>query len=154
MAKLVASRAPDGARVLFLGNRDGSFIFNVRSRAPEKDLVIVRADKLFLDIEVMPERGLNPRGLNVAEIRDLMRRLGIRYVVTVPEIWTEAEVIRNFYALLAGEEFEQVAAVAVEGHAKEKELLLYRYTGDVKEPPDRLVYETSAGGVVVEGGGE
>jgi hypothetical protein len=83
-----------------------------------------------------------------------MWRLGIRYVVTVPDIWTEAEVIRNFYAVVAGEDFDRVAAVAVEGHAKEKELLLYRFTGDVKEPPDHLVYETSAAGVVVGGNGE
>ncbi|MFN2163010.1 MAG: glycosyltransferase family 39 protein [Candidatus Promineifilaceae bacterium] len=150
MAELVGTRVPDGSRVLFLGNRDGSFIFNVRSRIPDKDLVVVRADKLFLNIKIMPEQGLNPRDLSQSEIRALLQRLGIRYIVSVPEIWTDAEVIRNFYAVLAGDDFEHIDAVPVGGSAEESQLLLFRFNGEVKEPPDRLQYQTSVGVMVAE----
>lgn len=150
-AEKVVAIAPRESRILFLGNRDGSFIFNVRQLDREKSLSIIRADKLFLDISIMPEHGLNPRAMGEAEMKRLFHDLGISYVVAVPDIWTETAVIRTFYRLLASDQFERVDSIPVAGRANEKRLDIYRNTGEIKSPPDKFTMKLSGVGVQLKG---
>lgn len=59
-AKYLVENVPPNGRALFLGNRDGSLIFNVMSFSQRDDITILRADKLLLDIKIMPSLGLKP----------------------------------------------------------------------------------------------
>ena len=84
-ANRVAESAPEGTRVVFAGNRDGSFIFNLRAHKSRRDLSVVRADKLFLGIAIMPSLGLNPKDFSKDQIASMLNRYGVSYVVTVAE---------------------------------------------------------------------
>lgn len=134
VAELVAAEAPPGARVMFAGNRDGAFIFNVRTQ-PRQDLSVIRADKLFLNIAIMPGLGLNPRDVPAEEIASMMNRYGISYVVTVPRVWAEAPVMARLDAVLHSAQFREVARIPVTGPVEERELVVYRNLGTLADPP-------------------
>jgi 4-amino-4-deoxy-L-arabinose transferase-like glycosyltransferase len=140
-AEAIARVVPPNGRVLFAGNRDGSFIFNVRSEARRPDIMVVRADKLFLDIPVLPSRGLNPREVSAERIRTMLRDLGIGYVVTVPNVWAETRVMEDFARVLDEPPFEEIARIPVAGHAEEKQLVVYRNSAPLKDPPDDFTIE-------------
>ena len=135
-AALVARLAPPGARVLFSGNRDGAFVFNMRVQPGRRDIAVVRADKLFLDVVIMPQLGLNPREMDHAEIASLLNRIGISHVVAVPGEWTEAPVMAAFERVLASPQFEVVRRIPVTGPVSERELVVYRNTGPLSDPPE------------------
>ena len=136
-AALVARLAPPQGRVLFSGNRDGAFVFNVRVQPGRGDIAVVRADKLFLDVAIMPQLGLNPREMDEAEIAALLNRIGIGHVVAaVPGAWTEAPVMAAFERVLASPRFEVVGRIPVTGPVGERELVVYRNTGPLSDPPE------------------
>lgn len=133
-ADLVAAAAPPGARVMFAGNRDGAFIFNMRTQE-RQDLSVIRADKLFLNIAVMPGLGLNPRDVPSDEIAAMMNRYGISHIVTVPRVWAEAPVMARLDEVLHSAQFEEVARIPVTGPVEERELVVYRNLGTLADPP-------------------
>lgn len=133
-ADLVAAAAPPGARVMFAGNRDGAFIFNVRTQ-PRQDLPVIRADKLFLNIAIMPGLGLNPRDVPSDEIAAMMNRYGISHVVTIPRVWAEAPVMARLDEVLRSAQFEEVRRIPVTGPVEERELVVYRNLGTLADPP-------------------
>jgi len=148
-AEEVARIAPPNGRVLFVGNRDGSFIVNLRLAAGRPDLTVVRADKLFLDIAVMPELGLNPRDVPPERIRAMLGDLGIGHVVAVPGMWSEAKVMADLAAILAAPPFREVARVPVSGDAAERMLVIYRNEGPLKDPPDGFAVELKGHGLTI-----
>jgi hypothetical protein len=148
-AEEVGRIAPPNGRVLFVGNRDGSFIVNLRLAAGRPDLMVVRADKLFLDVAVMPELGLNPRDVPPERIRAMLGDLGIGHVVAVPGIWSEAKVMADLAAILAAPPFREVARVPVSGDAAEKMLVVYRNEGPLKDPPDDFAVELKGHGLTI-----
>lgn len=145
-AAYIARIAPAGGRVLFSGNHDGTFIFNVRAQTERPDLSVVRADKLFLDIRVMPGLGLNPKPMSAEEIADKLCRLGISYVVAVPGQWREAPVMAEFQRVLDSPRFSEVARLPVSGNAEEKELVVYRNEGGLRDPPEPIEASVSMTG--------
>ena len=92
--------------------------------------------KLFLGIDIMPGLGLNPREMSRAEIASLLNRLGISHVVAVPGTWTEAPVMAAFEQVLASPSFEVVQRIPVTGPVGERELVVYRNTGPLSDPPE------------------
>ena len=134
-ADLVAAAAPPGARVMFAGNRDGAFIFNMRTQT-RRDLSVIRADKLFLNIAVMPGLGLHPRDIAANQIAAMMDRYGVSHVVTVPRIWAEAPVMARLDAVLHSAQFTGVARIPVTGPVGERELVVYRNLGTLSNPPE------------------
>lgn len=150
-ASLVGDLAAPNARVLFSGNRDGAFVFNVRAHPSRRDISVVRADKLLLNIVIMPQLGLNPRQMGRAEIASLLNRIGISYVVAVPGQWSEAPVMAEFDAVLASSQFELVKRIAVAGPVEERELVVYRNTGPLSDPPEPYGAALTAAGLRFEG---
>ncbi len=148
-ADQVASLAPPGARVLFAGNRDGAFIFNIRAQ-PRHDIAVIRADKLFLNISIMPGLGLNPRDIPSEEIAAMLNRYGISYVVTVPRIWADAPVMARFDAVLQSAQFQEVTRIPVVGPAEERELVVYRNLGSLSNPPANPSVSLPAIGVTLD----
>lgn len=151
-AALVAASAPPGARVMFAGNRDGAFIFNVRTQQ-RRDLSVIRADKLFLDITVMPGLGLNPRDVPANEIAAMLNRYGVSHVVTVPRVWAEAPVMARLDAVLHSPQFEEVARIPVTGPVGERELVVYRNLGKLSDPPDNPTIMLPSIGVTLSAAG-
>jgi hypothetical protein len=135
-AELMAELTPPNARVVFAGNQDGAFVFNIRSLESRRDISVIRADKLFLNVSVMTERGLQPRDFSREQIVDMLNRYGVSYVVTIPHVWTEAPVMANFDAVLNSPQFQLVKQIHMTGPLQEKELAVYRNLGPLADPPD------------------
>lgn len=134
-ANFVAQHAPQNTSVLFSGYRDGSFVFNVRGHEERRDLTVVRADKLLLRVAVRRELGVQEKGLTEAEIGERINELGIHYVVAQPGFWNDLEVMQRFERVLGSRQFEEVARIPTPANfnAHEKELVIYRNLGPVRE---------------------
>ncbi len=140
---------PAGGRVMLLSNRDGSFIFNVRVLDPARRLTVVRADKLFLDIAVIPALGMHPRGISAAQVAAMMNSYSIAYVVATPDLWTDAPVIRRLGEVLASPQFAPVERIPVTGDAAEHEVVVYRNLGPLAAHPEPIHSDLMGGGVQV-----
>jgi len=133
-ANWIAAHAPRGSRVLFSGYRDGSFTFAMRTHEERRDLGVVRADKLLLEVSVRRELGVKQKAVSDAQLLGQMRALGIRYIVMQPGFWTDLPAMQRFEALLAGPDFELVARIATPANypAHEHGLAIYRYRGAIR----------------------
>lgn len=148
-ANWIADNASRDSRVMFAGMRDGSFIFNLRVRDDRRDLSVVRADKMFLNINIMPDLGLNPKEFSETEVSAMLYRYGIGYVVTVPNVWSETKVMADFHEVLGSAQFEEMIRIPVTGTAPERELVIYRNRGTLKSPPDDFGIDLPSVGVKV-----
>jgi hypothetical protein len=134
-AERICEIAPPNARVVFNGNSDGAFVFNVRT-LKRRDISVIRADKLFLNVSIMPSYGLNPNKMDEAQIVSLLDRLGVNYIITVPNLWAKAQIMENFATALKSDHFEVVDHIPVYGPVTYDELVIYRNRGPLKSPPD------------------
>ncbi len=79
-ARFVLASNP-GATVMFSGDVDtGYFTFFVRKHDPERRLVVLRADKIFTT-SLMSRKSFEERIERPAQIHEMLRRYGTRYVV-------------------------------------------------------------------------
>ncbi len=108
---------PQGGRILFAGNRDGAFIAHIRFMDPGRRFTVVRVDKLFLHVAVQTGLGLHPRDLTETEVSSMLDRYGIQYVVSEPNLWLEAPVMREFDAVLHSPQFQMIERVPVRGRS-------------------------------------
>lgn len=131
----VARNAPRDSRVLFSGYRDGSFTFNMRCREDRRDLGVVRADKLLLNIAAHRGLGVTEKNISEAELGDQINHLGIYYVVSQPGFWTDLEAMQRFERLLASSQFKEIARFETPANYKayEKELVIYQNLGAVSD---------------------
>jgi 4-amino-4-deoxy-L-arabinose transferase-like glycosyltransferase len=129
-AALVARNAEPGTRVLFSGMRDGSFIFNLRSMTPRRDIHVVRADKLLLQITVSRERGVTQENYSEADIAQRLHELGISMVVAQRDFWTDLDQMKKLQSVLDGPGYEEIARVPVLANVptEDRELRVYRAT--------------------------
>jgi hypothetical protein len=148
----IARNAPLNSRVLFSGYRDGSFIFNMRSREDRRDLGVVRADKLLLNIAVRRELGVTEKSISDAELSDQINRLGIHYVVSQPGFWTDLEAMRRFERVLGSAQFQEVMRIETPANhdAHEKELVIYRNLGNVSDGNSSMQIELPIIGRTIE----
>ncbi len=139
-AQYIASNAAPGGRVLFSGYRDGSFIFNMREQEQRRDISVIRADKLLLNVSIRRELGVTEHDLTERQINDQINQLGIQYLVIQPGFWNDLEVMRKFEHVLASGNFKVVAQIATPANysAHEKVLVIYKNLGKFNERPDRL----------------
>jgi 4-amino-4-deoxy-L-arabinose transferase-like glycosyltransferase len=127
-ARLVAEQAPRGSSVLFSGYRDGSFVFNMRTHEERRDLTVVRADKMLLNVAVRRELGVQEHDLSEADILAQIQGLNVSYLVVQPGFWNDLAVMQRFERVLAAGQFEEVARIATPNNVRayEKELVIYR----------------------------
>lgn len=132
-AEYVANNAPHNSRVLFSGYRDGSFVFNMRCREDRRDIGVVRADKLLLNIAVRRELGVTDKKVSESELSDTINRLGIHYAVIQPSFWSDLEAMQRLERLLSSSKFQKVAQIETPANynAHEKKLLIYKNLGPV-----------------------
>jgi len=77
--RLAAS--PRGTVVLYGGNLDGNFIFNLRRFDRGRNVVVLRVSKLFFTMPAMKAHGMTVRISTRDEMLAMMRGLGVRYVL-------------------------------------------------------------------------
>lgn len=139
-ADYIAKNAPQKSKVLFSGYRDGSFIFNMRSREDRRDLSVIRADKLLLSVSVRREIGVTQKNLSETEINEKINQLGIHYLVVQPGFWNDLDVMKKFENMLASGKFKEVARIPTPSNyeSHEKELVIYKNLGEVNDHPSAL----------------
>ena len=136
-ADYIIENAPRNAVVLFSGHKDGDFIFNVRAHSERDDITVLRADKLFLNIAILPELGLDPVTLSAKQINNQLIRYGVSYVVSDEKSFVETNVIRSLVKLLQGDQFERVSVIPIEGTPliKIDKLVIYRNKAQLPADP-------------------
>jgi hypothetical protein len=107
-AARVAADVPPGGRVMFSGQRDGAFIFNLRVLRPARDITVARSDKLLLDVVVRRELGVRERDYSEAEISALIHQYGLRTVVAQRDFWTDLTPMARLQHVLEGADFALV----------------------------------------------
>lgn len=146
-ANAVIELAKPDARVMFVGNRDGHFIFNTRANPHRGNIAVVRADKLLLNIKVMPSLGYGAKDFDQAAIGDMLNRYGIEWVVAVEDFWTHIPVMKELDQLLNSHRFEVIKRIpitAVNLAHKDKVLVIYRNLGELHVPPDDYAIQLGA----------
>jgi hypothetical protein len=127
-AQWVAKAAPPNSVIVFSGKRDGSFIFAMRTATGRHDLWTLRSDKLLLDIAVRRQLGVRERHLSEAQIRALLQRLNVQYIVAQRDFWTDLPEMRRFQDVLDSASFREVARLPVRANVpvEDKQIRIYR----------------------------
>jgi hypothetical protein len=152
-AEWIAREAPKDAAVVFSGKRDGSFIFNMRAIEARRDIAVLRADKLLLEVSVRRTLGVQQKSFTEPEIGELLDRSGVSYVVAQEGFWTDLPVMKRFQSELQSQHFRQVAEIPVLGSPREEDrkLLIYRNLGEVAQGPHQVDLHLPIIGRSVEG---
>lgn len=143
-AETVMEMAPENSTVLFSGQRDGSFIFDMRANPRRHDISVLRADKILLRLAILREWGFQDRRLTLETIYDLLNRYGIHYVVAQPDFWTDIPSMATLQQLLQDKSrFEEVRRIRVSANFPnlDRELVIYRNLGPVAAVPEPFSLE-------------
>ncbi|MDB5686617.1 MAG: dolichyl-phosphate-mannose-mannosyltransferase family protein [Rhizorhabdus sp.] len=115
--RAVALTPPHG-RIAAYVYRDGNFIFGVRSRHEDKDITVLRIDKLLLDMTVMPGLGMSTR-YDQASPDDIARLLierGASVVVVQRDLWADRPSVQALYRAMRSKNFRYVSSVKLDTH--------------------------------------
>jgi hypothetical protein len=136
-AAWIAEHAPPDAIVVFSGERDGSYIWNMRTMEQRKDITTVRSDKLFLSISVERARGTKSKSLSEDQIASLLDNDGVTYVVAQDDFWTDIPVMARLQALLRSPHFHEVQRITIASNVPvhDKMLRIYRNDGEINPHP-------------------
>ena len=153
-AQFIIEHAPKHSVVLFSGNRDGSFVFNVRADDRRHDLSVLRADKILLRIAIERSRGYEDRGLTENTIYDLLNHYGVHYVVAQTDFWTDIPSMQALQNLLMDKSrFQSVQRISTKSNYNipDRELVIYRNLGEVADKPMPISLEMVGIGRTISG---
>jgi hypothetical protein len=128
-AQYSQQNTPNGTKIIFHGNRDGSFIYNMRVIGGENSASIVRSDKLFLKLKIERERGVKDLGVSENDMIQLLHDQNIGLVVSQKDFWTDLPSMSRFQNLLGNESvFQKLKTITIHSNFKatDKELEIYR----------------------------
>jgi hypothetical protein len=123
------SLTPKNGKTMISAHRDGSFIYDMRALGDRRDIAIRRADKLFVEINIMRELGIKDRNYDQQAILALLNREDISTIVAQTGYLADQPSMRNLQAMLeTGSYYEKVQTIALTGNtrADEKELVVYK----------------------------
>jgi hypothetical protein len=152
-AEWIAEHAEGDAIIAFSGERDGSFVFNLRTMENRRDIATLRADKLLLSVAVSRDLGVEQKAYSEAEIAALLDRDGVRYVVAQDDFWTDIPVMARLSTVLRSPHFEEVLSIPVVANVptRDKMLRIYRNLGEVNANPGRIELDLPTVGRTVSG---
>lgn len=138
-AQAIIDRAAPGSVILFSGERDGSFIFNMRANGAGKRLTVLRADKLLLQVTQRRELGVVDRGYTAKQIAAMLNQYGVSYAVADPHFWDDLPSMRALGNAL-NEHFEAIAAVPIRSNVPhgDHELRIYKNPVPVAVRPAQI----------------
>ena len=127
-AKLAQQHTPQGQNVLISAHRDGSFIFDMRTMGNRRDIGVRRADKLFVEINIMRQLGIKDQNLDRAGVKAILDDQRVAVVVAQTGYLDDQRSMQAFQALLnEGAGFRVVGRVPMSGELRkdEGELVVY-----------------------------
>ena len=137
VARFVMDHSPKDSTVLFVGYRDGTFIFNMRA-GDRPDVGVARADKWLLQVAVERERGVHDKGISPEQIEAMIQRYAVRYVVAQSGFWLDLPSMRALDGLLHDQaRFKPVFQIAPDANVPitDQELVVYEYLGEIASRP-------------------
>ena len=150
----VLDHAPKNSVILFIGQRDGTFIFDVRADERRRDVSILRADKVLLRLAVKREYGVVDRGLSTEDMLNIIQKHAVHYVVAQPKFWLDIPSMKTLDELLHDtKHFELAKTIKATGNSEhlEKEILIYRTLDPVAERPASISLELPGIGRSIKG---
>ncbi len=154
-AQQVCAMAAPNSVILFSGNRDGSFVFNVRATPECKGATVIRADKLLLRVAVDREMfGVTEVGITESGFLAMLGRYGVRYVVVEPDFWTDLESMRMLVRSVHGKQFRLVSTIPITTnlpHGAEKLLQIFENLGPIEDKKSFLQLELPVSGISIKG---
>jgi 4-amino-4-deoxy-L-arabinose transferase-like glycosyltransferase len=136
-ASWIAQHAPRGAVVVFSGERDGSYIWNMRTMQRRPDVTTLRSDKLLLSISVTRLRGVKAKDYSEPQIASMLDNDGISYVVAQDDFWQDIPVMKRFDDLLHSSHFREVYRIATTSNVpvRDKVLRIYKNEDPINRDP-------------------
>lgn len=128
-AMAAAKAAPPDSNVFFSGKYDGAFIFAIRADSGRRDLSVIRADKVLVQVRVERAHGITEAQMTDDEILQKIRELGLKTIVHHVGFWTDVPIIARFEKLLqtpAFTEIERIPIVANFPTDDATQLIVYR----------------------------
>ena len=129
--------SPKDSTVLFVGYRDGTFIFIMRA-GDRPDVGVARADKWLLQVAVEREQGVHDKGISPEQIEAMIQRYAVRYVVAQSGFWLDLPSMRALDGLLHDQaRFKPVFQIAPDANVPitDQELVVYEYLGEIASRP-------------------
>lgn len=127
-ARLAQQYTPPGRSVMISAHRDGSFIFDMRTMGNRRDIGVRRADKLFVEINIMRQLGIKDQNLDKAGVKAILDDQKIAVVVAQTGYLADQPSMQAFQTVLEEDrEFIVVGRVAMRGELRkdERELVVY-----------------------------
>lgn len=141
---------PEGGRIGVFAHRSANFIVAVRMQAPQKELTVVRLEKLYLDIIMFAELGTHERrpGLTPEQVaKDLVAK-GISTVVMQDGFLGNTHATRVLNEALFGPDFALVSTLPVTGTTphSDKRLRIYRTIAPLPRKPEPIRFTSGVTG--------
>jgi hypothetical protein len=127
-ARLAQQHTPPGQNVLISAHRDGSFVFDMRTMGNRRDIGVRRADKLFVEINIMRQLGIKDQNLDRDAVKAILDNQHVAVVVAQTGYLGDQRSMQEFQKLLdESGGFKVVGRVAMRGEVRkdEKELVVY-----------------------------
>jgi len=136
-AEWIAAHADKNAIIAFSGERDGSFLFNLRAIESRRDITTLRSDKLLLSVAVSRQFGVGQKSYSEAEIHKMLDEDGVSFVVAQDDFWTDLAPMARLNTILHSPHFTEVFSVPVAANVptRDKMLRIYRNVGDINRHP-------------------
>jgi 4-amino-4-deoxy-L-arabinose transferase-like glycosyltransferase len=145
-AHWVSTQAPERSVILFSGQRDGTFIFDLRADQPKKGVSVLRADKILLKLAIKREFGVEDRHLSKEDILKILQNCSVRYVVAQPHFWIDLPSMKALDELLNdSKHFKVVRKIMTWGSnpRTDDEILIYKTLDPVADEPEPVNLELS-----------
>jgi hypothetical protein len=127
-AKLAQQYTPQGRNILISAHRDGNFVFDMRTMSERRDIGVRRADKLFVEINVMRQLGIKDQNLDERGVKAVLDKEQVAVIVAQTGYLAVQPSMQAFQRVLdEGEEFRIVGKVPMRGEVRkdETELVIY-----------------------------
>lgn len=135
-AKLIAS-LPNNGTILVAGKHDGNFIFHMRLFDKDRQRVILRGDKLLVEMSVHKFHGVRSHVSNPADIRKILDKNGVRWIVLESRDLVGLDQFKMLQAMMGAPEFRPLARIPLETNLPEfhgTDIVIYENLS-LKMPP-------------------
>lgn len=130
-ARLV-SRLPNSGTILFAGKHDGNFIFHLRRLDPDRQRVILRADKLLVDMSVHKYFGVRSHVTSQADVHRILNDHWVRWIVIESRDLVGLNEFKLLQETMKSTDFRLVAKIPIETNVPEyqgTEIVIYENLG-------------------------
>ncbi|MBI3711064.1 MAG: glycosyltransferase family 39 protein [Proteobacteria bacterium] len=121
---------PDKGTILFCCRNDGNFTFHIRREDPDKDSIILRADKILVSFAVDHRFGVSSYVSTAADILQLLDKYGVGIIVSEDRDTVGRPEFPLLFETLNSDKFEKLQEISVDTNVPQTrgmKIRIYRY---------------------------